>query len=124
MWRILKRNYNGTSHKGAASNHDDFQPMGWHKMEENKDSDKEDESTLVNSLSSSASFLLPKETLLEEGHEGEGTWSDFEITEDKKEDLEHDLGYSKDLSLPSEESKLVLVKSCNIKEISKFHSTG
>ena len=67
-------------------------------MEENKDSNKEAESTLGNSLPSSASLLLPEETLLEEGHEGEGTRSDLEITEDKKEDLEHGLGYSKDLS--------------------------
>ena len=38
-------------------------------MEENKDSDKEAESTLVNSLPSSGSLLLQEENLLEEGHE-------------------------------------------------------
>lgn len=36
-----------------------------------------------------ASLLFPKESLLEEGHEDEGTRSDFEITEDKKDDLAH-----------------------------------
>lgn len=117
MRRLLKRNYNGTAHKGAAANYDDFQPVGLHNMEEKKDSDKEAESSLGNSLPASASLLLPEESLLAEGHEDEGTRSDFEITEDKKDDLEHGLGSSEDISEPSEESTLDSVKSSNIKEI-------
>ena len=117
MRRLLKRNYSGTTHKGATANYEDIQPMGRLNIEENKDSGKEAESSLGNSLPANASLLLPEESLLEEGHEDEGTRSDFEITEDRKDDLEHDFVSSEDISEPSGESTLDSVKSSNIKEI-------
>jgi hypothetical protein len=50
MRRLLKRNYSGTTHKGAAANYEDIQPMGQLNIEENKDSGKEAESftTMLN----------------------------------------------------------------------------
>lgn len=117
MRRRLKRNYSGTAHKGAAANYDDFQPMGQHNIKGSRDSGKEAESSLGNPLPANASLLLPKESLLEEGQEDEGTRSDFEITEDKKDDLEHGFVSSEDISEPSDESTLDSVKSSNIKEI-------
>eukprot|EP01018_Ginkgo_biloba_P016129 Gb_14861 [translate_table: standard] len=101
MRRCLKRYYKGTLHTGAAANYEDPQSTGVHNNDDIKFSDKEAEGSLANRFPTSASMLLPEQSLLEESQEDEGSRSDY--CEDKKDDLEHDSELSQKLSEGSEE---------------------
>ncbi|KAH9311229.1 hypothetical protein KI387_026264, partial [Taxus chinensis] len=105
MRRRLKRYYKGTSHVGAAANYEDHKIANEHTIDDNKGSIMDTESSLVGTLPASTPMLLPEKSLLDECCDDEGTRSNFETCEDKKDDMEHDFLASENISQASEELK-------------------